>query len=300
MAAATPQLGALRLTIVVAASARNGIGAKGALPWRLPKDMAYFRAVTCAAADVSADDDAMRRAGWTRSAAPVKNAVIMGRNTWESIPARFRPLAGRINVVVSSTMQTEELGLYVASERADARRAPDADTVVVRSFEDAVALLQERRCRQYTRDGCAPPPGAALGRAFVIGGAALYRYVLAHTPGADWSLNDLLVTRLYAAHLDDACDVFLDEFRTPAQRAFDDARVRQCVDKGALPTDVDVCAPDGDAVWRQVDVEEHRAYFRHHAALGERVGPVFDDNGTAVQFQLWKRLGSGGGGLGRI
>ena len=30
-----------------------------------------------------------------------KNAVVMGRATWESIPRRFRPLPGRINFVVS-------------------------------------------------------------------------------------------------------------------------------------------------------------------------------------------------------
>ena len=29
------------------------------------------------------------------------NAVVMGRKTWESIPPRFRPLAGRVNVVLT-------------------------------------------------------------------------------------------------------------------------------------------------------------------------------------------------------
>ena len=34
-----------------------------------------------------------------------QNAVLMGRKTWESIPAKFRPLPNRINVVISRTMK---------------------------------------------------------------------------------------------------------------------------------------------------------------------------------------------------
>src|SRR5947207_255276 len=32
---------------------------------------------------------------------PLMNAVIMGRKTWESVLERFRPLKGRLNVVLS-------------------------------------------------------------------------------------------------------------------------------------------------------------------------------------------------------
>ncbi|VDN26711.1 unnamed protein product [Dibothriocephalus latus] len=35
------------------------------------------------------------------------NAVIQGRLTWESIPKKFRPLANRINIVVSSTLDSQ-------------------------------------------------------------------------------------------------------------------------------------------------------------------------------------------------
>ena len=73
--------------IVVAATRDEmGIGLDGALPWRLPKDMAYFKAVTSRVDEPGA-----------------RNAVIMGRKTWESIPAKFRPLPGRLNVVLSAS-----------------------------------------------------------------------------------------------------------------------------------------------------------------------------------------------------
>src|SRR5690606_38361159 len=56
---------------------RGAIGRGGTMPWRLPEDLAHFRAET--------------------SGAP----VIMGRRTWESLPERFRPLPRRENIVVT-------------------------------------------------------------------------------------------------------------------------------------------------------------------------------------------------------
>jgi len=80
-----------RLTLIVAATSTNGIGKGGQLPWRLPKEMAYFAKVTSAAPE-----------GKT-------NAVIMGRNTWESIPPKFKPLQRRTNIVLS---RNKDLDLY--------------------------------------------------------------------------------------------------------------------------------------------------------------------------------------------
>ncbi len=66
------------MVTLVAAVARNGcIGKDGGLPWRIPEDMQRYRRIT------------------------MGKVVVMGRKTWESIPAKFRPLPGRINVVVT-------------------------------------------------------------------------------------------------------------------------------------------------------------------------------------------------------
>jgi len=70
--------------VVVAATQKGGIGRAGSLPWRLPADLAYFKRVTSTTVELGK-----------------QNAVIMGRKTWDSIPPKFRPLVGRINVVLS-------------------------------------------------------------------------------------------------------------------------------------------------------------------------------------------------------
>ncbi|PKI85172.1 dihydrofolate reductase [Malassezia vespertilionis] len=268
--ASIPALGPLPLTIVVAASLGNGIGAQGALPWRVAKDMAYFRAATNHVLNTPRDDAVMREAGWQRSTAPVKNAVIMGRTTWESIPARFRPLRGRINVVVSTTM--DEQGFN------------GVDTLLVRSFEEAVTVLQQRRVARY--DTGVQTAGAALAHAFVIGGAALYRYVLEQSNEA-WTLENMLVTRLlHPETLDASCDVFLQEFRTPPQQAWEAQLAANVARK--LPTETQCAdALDPNAPWRHAVPEEHRV-FLGDAPHAVDVGKLVEENGVVMQFQLWR------------
>jgi dihydrofolate reductase len=72
---------------LVAAVARGGvIGREGGLPWRLPEDIAHSRSAT------------------------IGSPVVMGRRTWESLPAGFRPLPQRRNIVVTRNASWHEEG----------------------------------------------------------------------------------------------------------------------------------------------------------------------------------------------
>jgi len=63
-----------RLSVVVAADERGGMGHAGGLPWHLPGDLKRFKAIT------------------------MGKPIVMGRRTWDSIG---RPLPGRRSIVVS-------------------------------------------------------------------------------------------------------------------------------------------------------------------------------------------------------
>ena len=92
----------MRLSLVAAVARGGVIGRAGALPWRIPEDMERFRART------------------------LGHPVVMGRRTWDSLPARFRPLPGRRNVVVTRNPAWQAEGAERAASLEDALRLLDA------------------------------------------------------------------------------------------------------------------------------------------------------------------------------
>ena len=119
---------------LIAACARGGvIGIENRLPWHLPEDMKFFREATRG------------------------KPVIMGRKTWESLPDAFRPLPGRLNIVVSRNPDFHAAGGTVVGSLADALTAAgDAETAFVIGgaelyrqalpLADRLLLTLPRRC----------------------------------------------------------------------------------------------------------------------------------------------------------
>ena len=125
-------------SVIVAATASTfGIGKNGDLPWKLAGDMAFFKRQTVTAA------------------ASKKNVVIMGRKTWESLPVKFRPLAQRINVVLSRNPAIrQELNL------------PES-VIVANSLDAALSTLSS----DDLKDG--------IDHIYIIGGESIYREAMA-------------------------------------------------------------------------------------------------------------------------
>ena len=74
----------MNFSIIVGANNNNGIGLNGDLLYKSKTDMDFFKEITT-----------------TVHNSKNKNAVIMGRKTWESIPVKFRPLPDRLNVILT-------------------------------------------------------------------------------------------------------------------------------------------------------------------------------------------------------
>lgn len=118
------------IKLILARALNNVIGNDGKLPWHLPEDMRRFKALTAG------------------------HIVIMGRKTYESLPATVKPLPDRINVVITSNPEPIEPKPH-AFTRADTLFGDDG----------TLALLQ----KNY--------PGKDI---WVIGGQQTYETFLPH------------------------------------------------------------------------------------------------------------------------
>ena len=106
----------------------------------------------------------------------------MGRKTWDSIPVKFRPLKGRVNVVL--TRQNHLDGVEESIEKGD--------VLIAASLEEALGLL-ERRDSSVVKDD-------EPARSFVIGGSSVYDSAL-KLP----QTKQVLLTKI---HKDYDCDTF--------------------------------------------------------------------------------------------
>jgi dihydrofolate reductase len=133
------------LHLIYARAANGVIGKDNALPWHLPEDMAHFKRTTLGC------------------------PVIMGRKTWDSLPPKFRPLPGRLNIVITRDTSFVAAGAALAHSLEAARDLCPADSTAwviggAQIYAQALPLASEvvvtEIGRNYEGDAFAPTLGS--------------------------------------------------------------------------------------------------------------------------------------------
>lgn len=150
----------MKVNIIAAMSRYNVIGFNNTLPWHIPEDFKHFKETTNGA------------------------AVIMGRNTWESLPKK--PLPKRTNIVVCDPAKGEPTHGF---------------NLLSKTLSNALAIAE----------------GMGYFNAFIIGGAKLYEEGLKLA-------DELIITRIDASYEGDVYfpEIKLSEWGLETQKPLTD------------------------------------------------------------------------------
>lgn len=154
----------IETSIVVAIHRESGgIGNNGHLLFRLKEDMRYFKELTVCTSNIKS-----------------YNVVIMGYHTWKSIPTKFKPLSGRINIILSRQNYDNVLN-----------EIDGLDNVFVVSDYESIDRILEKHV-------------GSIEKVFYIGGAKIYNHAL-----LEKKVDKLYITDIITPGLEYACDTVL-------------------------------------------------------------------------------------------
>ena len=142
-----------KFSIISAIDQQLGIGINNQLPWQLKADLKHFSTLTIGQKN---------------------NSVIMGLNTWKSLPEKYRPLPDRLNIVLSKEPFLE---------------LPN-NVLNFQSLDNALKTLEEKKIDEI----------------FIIGGGMLYASTIGHN-----NCNKLYLTEILKTF---NCDTFFPEIPT--------------------------------------------------------------------------------------
>lgn len=148
----------MEFSIIVAYCLNRGIGINNRIPWYIPEDLIFFKNKTLKTFNPSNI-----------------NAVIMGRKTWESL--NKKPLKGRINIVVSNTLQKDT----------------KKNILIFSNLTESINFIKNN----YQNE---------VENVFIIGGSELYKE----------ALNNNICNKLYITKIESEykCDVFFPNIDT--------------------------------------------------------------------------------------
>lgn len=160
------------ISLILATSTNYGIGFENKLCWDIPEELKSFRAITSNVKDKSK-----------------MNCVIMGKNTWYSLPNP--PLKNRINIVISAN-DYEKLNEELGNDNAN-------NVKVFRNIKDTLRYVNETDI---------------IESAFIIGGARLYNDFLdKHISDINYIYFTIVFDKKYECDKFVAANIIFDNFK---------------------------------------------------------------------------------------
>ena len=149
------------INLIVACTTNYGIGYNNKLPWNIPDELKKFKDIT-----TRVDNENK------------KNCIIMGKNTWYSLPKA--PLVNRINIIVSANEY----------EKMKGEVEKMLDTIVVNNLIDAFNYVNSND----NIESC-----------FIIGGSKVYEETIKkHIERIKYVYMSMIIDENYV------CDKFID------------------------------------------------------------------------------------------
>lgn len=178
----------MNINIIVAMCKKRGIGYNNSLPWKVSSDLKKFRIMTTGKGN---------------------NAIIMGKNTYESIKGRSLP--NRDNLILSTSLSIDKTHQRLTKPPGLALETAEKDDLktdyISKSFNNISLLEDFVKNKNYDE-------------IWIIGGEKIYNYFLNEYP----SDNILSVNKIFSTYIDDEidCDTFFpeinyEEFRFTSQ-----------------------------------------------------------------------------------
>ena len=131
--------------IVALCRKNNGIGLNNSIPWHIKDDLKQFKKITT---HINSDNTI------------IKNVVIMGRKTWDSIPEKFKPLSDRINIIITKNVIESKY----------------KDTYFFNNYDSIFRFIASKNINEI----------------FIIGGSQIYEHFLSHD-----LVDKLYITEIY-------------------------------------------------------------------------------------------------------
>jgi dihydrofolate reductase len=248
-----------KVKLIVAVCKGGGIGINNKLPWKISDDLRYFSALT------SGDygkymKDTKRYISTGKTAAKIckddlnikKNVIIMGKNTWLSLPNHPKPLPYRDSIVLSTTIpESKVLRSWVYESDYDLNLHFSSISRAIRfcsfgggneergSSGEGDFYRSEKHDERQERENLFNSDHKIYNDIWIIGGSKVYESIMDMNINADMNANnDIIIDEFYITYIDKEykCDTFfplIENMNLYCVTSIE-AKVCKCEDDGGI------------------------------------------------------------------